>query len=49
MGLFYYFLKYNISVTWRAREASFDPFCNFLSPFSNGVLVKSLKVQIKKL
>jgi len=50
MGVFfYYFLKFNISITTRAREASFGSFCSIIYPFSNGVLVKSIRVQIKKL
>jgi len=46
---FYYFLKLNISVTWRAREASLGSFCSIFYPLSNGVLVKFIRVQIKKL
>jgi len=46
---FKYFLKFNISVTWRAREASLCSFCSIFYYFSNDVLVKSLRVQIKKL
>jgi len=46
---FYHFLKFNISVTCRAREASFGSFCSIFYPFSNSAPVKPLKLQIKKL
>jgi len=46
---FYYFLKFNISITCRAREASFGSFCSIFYPFSNDILTKSISVQIKKL
>jgi len=42
-------MKLNISVTWRAREASFGSFCSIFYPRSNGVLTKSIRVEIKKL
>jgi len=42
-------LKFNNSVTGRAREASFGSFCSIFYPLSNGVLVKSIGVQTKKL
>jgi len=46
---FHHFLKFNISVIWRAREASFGSFCSIFYPRSNGVLIKSIRVEIKKL
>jgi len=42
--IFYYFLKFNISVTWRAREASFGSFCSIFYPFFNGVSKKYIRV-----
>jgi len=48
-GISYYFFKFNISVTWRAREVSFGSFCSIFYPFSNDVLVKSIRIQIKEL
>jgi len=46
---FNYFLKYSISVRWRAKEANFGSFCSIFYPFSNGDWVKLIGVQIKKL
>jgi len=47
--IFYYFLNMNISVTQRAKEASFSSFYSIFYPFSNGDLSKLIRVQTKKL
>jgi len=43
------FLFFKKLKEWGPREASFSSFCSIFYPLSNGVLVKSIRVHIKKL